>query len=348
VAFFSQRAGVMRLIAITVALLLAIPARAVDRQQIATVNIAATSLFTFLGCVVQGKLQKRVQTGRDAARCLAAGGAAGIGFYQAKRLVADGDITTGWLVANLATSVVENTAAGEHPFGRIGYTFGPFRLRFATPADRARESYVDLDLSVVETGFLARMLIDADDVDVRDGMLWWETDERLTEDGRAFNGYTWGLYPGVWTRAGERTWNHEAVHAVQALQLDSVDPPAFTLSGTLAPCPETTDERPPAGRRGRQHWLPKAERTFLALNAVRARTSAAGHAGPPEAPGGSSLVTEVKAPCSGRNRQPFRIRYIRAGAVNLTDNLFWGQRPYDERWVEIEAYRLVDDRRPPQ
>jgi hypothetical protein len=34
--------------------------------------------------------------------------------------------------------------------------------------------------------------------------------------------------------------------------------------------------------------------------------------------------------------------------VNLTDNLFWGQRAYDERWVEIEAYRLVDDRKPPQ
>ncbi len=269
----------MRPFAVILALAIAIPARAVDRQQIATVNIAATSLFTFLGCVVQGKLQKRVQTGRDAARCFVAGGAAGIGFYQAKRLVAGGDITTGWLVANLATSVVENTAAGEHPFGRIGYTFGPFRLRFATPADRARESYVDLDLSVVETGFLVRTLIDADDVDIRDGMLWWETDERLTEDGRVFNGYTWGLYPGVWARAGQRTWNHEAVHAVQALQLDSVDPPALTL---------------------------------------------------------------------GRNRQPFRIRYIRAGAVNLTDNLFWGQRAYDDRWVEIEAYRLVDDRRPPQ
>jgi hypothetical protein len=269
----------MRFVAITVALLISLPTRAVDRQQIATVNIAATSLFTFLGCVVQGRLQKRVQTGRDAARCFAAGGAAGIGFYQAKRLVADGDITTGWLLANLSTSVVENTAAGEHPFSRIGYTFGPFRLRFATPADRAHESYVDLDLSVVETAFLARMIIDADDVDVRDGMLQWETDQRLSEGGQVFNGYTWGIYPGAWTRARESTWNHEAVHAIQALQLDSVEPPALTL---------------------------------------------------------------------GRDRKPFRIRYVRAGAVNLTDNLFWGAHAYQERWVEIEAYRLVDDRKPPR
>ncbi|HEX8281094.1 MAG TPA: hypothetical protein VF551_06935, partial [Chthoniobacterales bacterium] len=138
----------MRAAALTLSLLLAIPSSAADRQQIATLNVAATSLFTYLGCVVQGKLQKRVQTRRDAARCFGAGAVAGVGFYQAKRLAARGDITTGWLVANMATSVVENTTAGEHPLSRLGYTFGPFRLRVATPADRARESYVDLDLSL--------------------------------------------------------------------------------------------------------------------------------------------------------------------------------------------------------
>jgi hypothetical protein len=52
---------------------------------------------------------------------------------------------------------------------------------------------------------------------------------------------------------------------------------------------EGTDEGPPAGRCDRQHWLPKAERTPLASGAVRAQTSAAGHAGPPEAPGRSFL-----------------------------------------------------------
>jgi hypothetical protein len=61
----------------------------------------------------------------------------------------------------------------------------------------------------------------------------------------------------------------------------------------LSPRPEKTDEGPPAGRRGRQHWLPKAERTPLASGAVRAQTSAAGHAGPPEASGGS-LPGEMK------------------------------------------------------
>jgi hypothetical protein len=38
--------------------------------------------------------------------------------------------------------------------------------------------------------------------------------------------------------------------------------------------------------------LPKAERTFLGAGAVRAQTSAAGHAGPPEAPGRSLFRAE--------------------------------------------------------
>jgi hypothetical protein len=45
----------------------------------------------------------------------------------------------------------------------------------------------------------------------------------------------------------------------------------------------------------RQHWLPKAERTPLAINAVHAQTSAAGHAGPPEAPGRSPVLGEMLA-----------------------------------------------------
>ncbi len=49
------------------------------------------------------------------------------------------------------------------------------------------------------------------------------------------------------------------------------------------------------GRRGRRHWLPKAERTPLASGAVRAQTSAAGHAGPPEASRRFSSVGALKA-----------------------------------------------------
>jgi len=261
---------------ITLALLLAMPLRAADRQRIATLNVGATSIFTFISCAVQ----RKVHSARDAVRCLAAGTVAGVGFYQAKRLVARGDITSGWLVANASTSIVENTTAGEHPLGRIGYTFGPLRLRVATPLDRARESYVDVDLSAVETGFLVRAINEADDFDIRDGMLWYETNQPgRDEAGRVVHGTTWGIFPGVWRGADEHTWHHEAVHSVQSLQLDSVEPPALTIE---------------------------------------------------------------------RERRPMRIRYVRAGALNLTDNLVMAQTRYERRWAEIEAYRLTEDKRPPE
>jgi len=239
-------------------------------------------VFTSLGCIVQSKILKRTST--TATRCLAAGALGGLGFYQSKRLAGEGDITTAWLVANLSSSIVENTMTGEHPLAHLGYTFGPFRLRVATPLDRARESYVDLDVSLLETGYLARMLIDADDVDIRDGMIWWETRDPVVEGDVVFDGYTWGLYPGVWSRARGDVSGHETVHAIQSLQLDSTEPPLFDLS-----------------------------------------------------------EGEVR-----RSRTPVRIRYVRAGVLNLTDNIVWAQLPYEQRWAEIEAYRMANDRQPPQ
>lgn len=265
----------MRLLALALTLAIALPQHAADRQRIATINVAATSLFTYLSCAAQ----KKVRSWRDAGRCFAAGAVAGAGFYQAKRLAADGHVTGSWLVANAASSVVENTTAGEHPLSRLGYTFGPLRLRVATPLDRAQESLIDVDLSATELGFFARTLIDADDVDIRDGMIWWETDELTREDNLVFTGYTWGIYPGIWKGARDTTRRHEAIHAIQAQQLDSVEPPALTVE---------------------------------------------------------------------RDRRLIRLRHLRLGAVNFTDNILLGSQAYENRWAEIEAYRFADDIEPPR
>ncbi len=252
-------------------LIFALPATAGSREKIAVINVAGTSLLTYLSCVVQKKMRPRT--------CLAAGAVAGAGFYQSKRLVSRGDITTGWLVANVSSSIVENTAAGAHPLSRIGYTFGPLRFRVSTPAEKNRQSWIDIDVSAAETGYLARALNDADDVDVRDGMIWYETREPRREDDVVFHGYTWGVFPGTWSRAASHTWRHEAVHVVQAQQLDSFDPPVLTLQ---------------------------------------------------------------------RKPRIVRIRHLRAGALNLLDNAISSRMPYEDRWSEIEAFRLVQNRRPPQ
>jgi hypothetical protein len=263
-----------RVLALALAVILAVPSQAADRQRIAAINVGATALVTLASCAVQKHLH--------VARCLAAGTVAGAAFYQAKRLVGRGDVTEGWLVANFANSLVENTTAGEHPLGRLGYTFGPLRLRIATPFDRKRESLVDVDVSAAETGYFVRAILDADDFDVRDGMLWYETRApEAGEGGVVFDGYTWGIFPGVWSGAPRETWHHEAVHAVQALQLDSVEPPALTLEGTSP------------------------------------------------------------------TRRVIRVRSLRAGVLNLADNVVDARLPYEDRWAEIEAYRLSGDRKPP-
>jgi hypothetical protein len=258
--------------AVALLLLLTLPLHAAEREKIAVLNVAATSLFTYLSCV----LQKHARP----VACLGAGAVGGLGFYQAKRLAGDGHITTAWLLANLSGSVVENTTAGEHPLSRIGYSFGPLRLRVATPLDRARESLLDIDVSAVETGYMTRAFLDADDVDIRDGLVWYETDDPDVDDeGRIIHGFTWGLFPGTWSAARDDVWNHEAVHAVQSLQLDSVEPPLLTLD---------------------------------------------------------------------RERRLVRVRYLRAGALNFADNVSAQLVPYEERWVEIEAYRFAEDARPPR
>jgi hypothetical protein len=260
--------------------LFSVPIHAADRQRIATLNVAGTTLMTYLGCVVQNKVMKRPVRN---ARCLVAGAIGGAGFYQAKRLAGEGHLTTAWLVANLSSSAIENTMHGEHPLSRLGYSFGPFRLRVATPLDRERESIVDVDLNAAETGYLARAFLDADDVDIRDGMIWWETRDPDVQGDLVFHGYTWGMFPGVWSGAQPHVWNHEAVHALQSLQLDSVEPPALDLRDD--------------GRRSFRF---------------------------------------------------FRIRYVRAGVLNLTDNIAWAQAPYEDRWAEIEAYRFAERRDPPK
>jgi hypothetical protein len=256
-------------------LLLALPLRAGDLQEIGAINVATTSLLTWLGCVTHAKFTR---TPVPHARCLAAGAVGGAGLYQAKRLAGDGHITTGWLVANLSASVIENTSEGLHPLHRLGYSFGPLRVRVATSANA--ESLLDVDVNAVEIGYMTRAFIDSDDVDIRDGMIWYETDRPvIDEDGRVVHGYTWGMFPGVWSGAADDVSGHEAVHAIQSMQLDSVEPPALILD---------------------------------------------------------------------RERRLVRVRQIRAGALNLADNIASQAIPYEQRWFEIEAYRLAQDAAPPE
>jgi hypothetical protein len=200
-----------------------------DKGKYLTYNVGLTSVFTLVGAMVQ----HQVKSPRDIARHLLAGAGAGAGFYEAKRIAGAGRTTEGWIIANAVSTVVENTVSGERAFGRIGYTVGPFRIRFATPFAKKAVARVEADWSVAETIFLVLARHDGDHVRIRHGLIAVDRDTPWpTKDLNGFfGGRTNGVFPGVSPGQPSTTWWHETIHAIQCQQIDSLEPPAFPLDG---------------------------------------------------------------------------------------------------------------------
>ena len=228
----------MRRTAITVliALLIATVAEARDRpiryelhrRKILAYNISLTSFFTLVSAIVQG----HVKSTPRAIYTFLIGSAAGAGFNEAKRLAGSGKTTQGWLLANAAASVVENTTGGKHPFGRLGYTVGPMRFRIATPLVRdKRSARIEMDWSVAETIDLGFAIGHSDHLRLRDGLIATDRDNKWPSPNNIFGGFdgaTYGVFPGV-SPGQAGIWSHEVVHAIQSQQMDSVEPPLCTL-----------------------------------------------------------------------------------------------------------------------
>ncbi|MFP5246177.1 MAG: hypothetical protein ACLGH0_05740, partial [Thermoanaerobaculia bacterium] len=202
--------------------LLAQSAATADRRKIRAVNIGAQAVVTLISGLVQGK----VRSGADIARCLLAGSASGYAFYEAKELVADDHVRTGWMLTNVAMSLSENAAAGRHPLSQFGYSVGPLRFRVPIPAlDREADSYVLVDFFEYEAIAMIYAYRDNDHMSFRDGLIVFERDSLYPadDDGIEAIGRTYGMFPGLSPLADEATWPHEVIHAVQALQGDAAE-----------------------------------------------------------------------------------------------------------------------------
>ncbi|HEX3111573.1 MAG TPA: hypothetical protein VHU41_20905, partial [Thermoanaerobaculia bacterium] len=106
-------------------------------------NVAAQAIVTTISRAIHGGF-----SARNLAQAFVVGGVAGYGFYEAKSLAGRGKVTSGWIVANTAASVTQNTVAGKNPLAQIGYSVGPIRFRIPIPAfDRSADSYVLVDAS---------------------------------------------------------------------------------------------------------------------------------------------------------------------------------------------------------
>jgi hypothetical protein len=134
-------------------------------------------------------------------------------------------VRTAWAIANAASSLSGNAAAGRHPLSRLRWTVGPVRAEISTPLDRSSSTPLHLTLSAWETGALIAMYNKSDRMQWRDGLIAFQNDVRYRAEGEFWDGYTIGVFPGVVRRMPDTVWRHEVIHAVQSLQLDSVEPP---------------------------------------------------------------------------------------------------------------------------
>lgn len=211
------------ILAMTVSLLFAGTTRAGDQGKVFWQNVALQPLFTLASAAVQGKLE----TWDDWKRCLRIGATSGAAYYGSKRLVGDGHVIEGLLLANVASSMTSNVAARRHSLSRIGVTLGPVRAEFSTPKDDERSARVYLSASVVEAIAMGVMWERSDRITFRDGLISFRRDTRypdLRDADDKFDAYTIGVFPGVSPDASETTWRHEVVHVIQSMQADALEP----------------------------------------------------------------------------------------------------------------------------
>ena len=195
------------------------PASADDRTSIVLWNVGGQAGMTLGSAVIQHK----IHGWRDLWRCLTVGSVSGLGIYEAKSLVGRNHPARGWILANVAGSLSENAAAGRHPFGQLGYTIGPMRLRVSMPRlDRHARSWMAADLSVFQTVALLDTISNNGTPRFRDGLIAFERPLRPDDD---HVGETAGVFPSVFVDR-RIVWLHEFTHAIQSLQIEIPEPPS--------------------------------------------------------------------------------------------------------------------------
>jgi len=213
---------VKRAVAVLCLVALAFSANAADRRRIRALNVSLQPVFVLISAAVQGHLK----SAGDAVRCLGAGAVAGYGFYEAKVVAGRQRITEGWMIGNVAASIARNAAEGHNPLGRLGWVVGPFRFDVVTPLERDSNAAIHVSASAIEAGALVDMVKKSDRMTFANGMIQFRR-HGFFDGTTDVDGLTSGIYPGVMIGTAPDVLAHETIHALQALQMDSVEPPAL-------------------------------------------------------------------------------------------------------------------------
>lgn len=198
---------IKKLFVIVLLILFSISIYAATSTQIKLGNIGGTAITTLLRGVLQGK----VKSFKDVVKTLFYGGVSGYGFYQSKKLISDGKIFPGVLLANVSASVVENIAMGKSPLSRIGYTFGFVRMNVYMPFKK-----INFDFSPKDMVTFAVSLKYSNKIIFRNGMVSFKAKEKF-EDAI---GWCNGIFPTVVENKGHI--EHEIIHMIQNLQLMAI------------------------------------------------------------------------------------------------------------------------------
>lgn len=220
----ASRRGVRRIAAAVCLAAVAFSANAAGRGRIRALNVSIQPLFVLLSAAIQGHLK----SASDALRCAGSGVVAGYGFYEAKAVAGRQRITEGWAIGNVASSISRNAASGLNPLARLGFAIGPFRVDVTTPLEPNSYAAVHLSGSITEVGALVDIARKSDRVTFANGMIQFRKNGFF--DGTTdVDGLTSGIYPSVSAGTTRDVLAHETIHALQALQMDSVEPPTWKV-----------------------------------------------------------------------------------------------------------------------
>lgn len=170
-------------------------------------NIGGTAIMT----LSRGLLEGKVKSVKDVMKMLFYGVVSGYGFYQSKKLISNGKVFPGVLLANVSASVVENVATGKHPLSRIGYSIGFMRVNLYP----FKSKFINFDFSPKDVVSLFISLKITKKIVFKNGLISFEAEKKF-EDGI---GWCSGIYPTIVLNTKEYVYNHEVVHMVQNLQL---------------------------------------------------------------------------------------------------------------------------------
>jgi hypothetical protein len=211
------------LVVVLFAILVMLPAvelKAASNGAVLAGNILGTGISTVLRSLITGN----IKSFKDVSKCFVYGSVAGLGFYQSKAMAAKGNILPGVLLANLSASVAENVAMGEGPLDYLGFSFPFIHLQVATPLAKNPAAIVDASFCSRDIISFISSINKAKHVSFRNGLLTFTADEPMA---KGVMGWTTGIFPTTLSGGSEQVMEHEAIHAIQNLQLMAVSPEPF-------------------------------------------------------------------------------------------------------------------------